>query len=258
MKSKIKIKIVVTSPEEVLKGRAAELLLEEYPELAVTHQDFLLLLSVIATDLLAKRRDIKAVRDAGKGLSKSEKSLAAVQLYLYTKYLFRIEEFRRIGEVSIEKMASKWVEGEDISDRLLKHQAVLRKIRRRMKALMDVTDKYSVGNIFTGLGLLAEVNHQLGEEGPRIGLQRLSSCSERGEAEWLDDSDQSVEETRSWRGSWMDEDSGTSMCSSISNSSTGKSGAWSPGAIPRRRLLSFHCIADTVAVLTKSYQIRIR
>ena len=73
----------------------------------------------------------------------------------------------------------------------------------------------SVGNIFTGLGLLAEVNHQLGEEGPRIGLQRLSrfvtcesksclekstfcSCSERGEAEWLDDSDQSVEETRSW------------------------------------------------------------
>ena len=59
---------------------------------------------------------------------------------------------------------------------------------------MDVTDKYrwyfnmfncsrcnrliayfeSVGNIFTGLGLLAEVNHQLGEEGPRIGLQRLS------------------------------------------------------------------------------------
>ena len=75
MKSKIKIKIVVTSPEEVLKarfipclcsetqflfqnakvllksavlaslepliivqGRAAELLLEEYPELAVTHQ----------------------------------------------------------------------------------------------------------------------------------------------------------------------------------------------------------------------------
>ena len=57
-----------------------------------------------------------------------------------------------------------------------------------MKALMDVTDKYrwyinivhiviafkSVGNIFTGLGLLAEVNQQLGEEGPGIGLQRLS------------------------------------------------------------------------------------
>ena len=32
----------------------------------------------------------------------------------------------------------------------------------------------SVGNIFTGLGLLAEVNQQLGEEGPGIGLQRLS------------------------------------------------------------------------------------
>ena len=63
---------------------------------------------------------------------------------------------------------------------------------------MDVTDKYrwvftifnsycdcdhlahflSVGNIFTGLGLLAEVNQQLGEEGPRIGLQRLSRFGE--------------------------------------------------------------------------------
>ena len=29
---------------------------------------------------------------------------------------------RRIGEVSIEKMASKWGEGEDISDLLVKHQ----------------------------------------------------------------------------------------------------------------------------------------
>ena len=29
---------------------------------------------------------------------------------------------RRIGEVSVEKMASKWGEGEDISDLLVKHQ----------------------------------------------------------------------------------------------------------------------------------------
>ena len=57
-----------------------------------------------------------------------------------------------------------------------------------MKALMDVTDKYrlsfnsweladldvaSVGNIFTGLGLLAEVN-QLEEDEPGVGVQRLS------------------------------------------------------------------------------------
>lgn len=256
---KSKIKIVVTSPEEVekyCKGRTKELLLEEYPELAVTHQEYLLLLSAIATDLLEKRKDIKAVRrDAGKCLSKSEKSLASVQLYLYTKYILRIEEFRRIGEASIEKMAFKWAEGEDISDRLLKHQAVLRKIQRRMKALMDVTDKYSVGNIFTGLGLLAEINQQLGEEGPRSGLQRLRSCSERMENEWLDDSDQSVGEIKS-RGSLMD--SRTSMSSSFSNSSTGESEARSPGVVPRRRLLSFHCVADTVAVLTKSYQIRIR
>jgi len=252
---KSKIKIVVTSPEEVHKGRTGELLLEEYPELAVTHQEYLLLLSAIATDLLAKRKDIKAVRrDAGKCLSKSEKSLASVQLYLYTKYLLRIEEFRRIAEVSVEKMAFKWAEGEDISDRLLKHQAVLRKIQRRMKALMDVTDKYSVGNIFTGLGLLTEMNQQLGEERPR----RLSSCSERRGNEWLDDSDQSVGETKSCRGSLMDGDSWTSMSSSFSNSSAGESGERSPGVVPRRRLLSFHCVADTVAVLTKSYQIRIR
>lgn len=251
---KSKIKIVVSTPEEVLQGRSAELLLEEYPDLAVTHQDFLLLLSVITSDLLIKRRDIKAARLTGKMLSKSEKSLATVQLFLYTKYLMRIDEFRRIGESSVEKMASKWEEGEDISNLLVKHQAVLRKIRRRMKALMDVTDKYSVGNIFTGLGLLAEVN-QLEEDEPGVGVQRLSSCSERSESDWLDDSGQS-EESESSRGSLME---GTSMTSSISSSSSGECRAESPPVpIPRRRLISFHCIADTVAVLTKSYQLRTR
>ena len=79
-------------------------------------QDFLLLLSVITSDLLIKRRDIKvglkevvlfihpndcpitfqAARHTGKMLSKSEKSLATVQLFLYTKYLMRIDEFRYI------------------------------------------------------------------------------------------------------------------------------------------------------------------
>ena len=79
-------------------------------------QDFLLLLSVITSDLLIKRRDIKvglkevvlflhpndysmtfqAARLTGKMLSKSEKSLATVQLFLYTKYLMRIDEFRYI------------------------------------------------------------------------------------------------------------------------------------------------------------------
>ena len=79
-------------------------------------QDFLLLLSVITSDLLIKRREIKvglkeavlffhpndysttfpAARHTGKMLSKSEKSLATVQLFLYTKYLMRIDEFRFI------------------------------------------------------------------------------------------------------------------------------------------------------------------
>ena len=58
---------------------------------------------------------------------------------------------------------------------------------------MDVTDKYrlsfnprelahldvaSVGNIFTGLGLLAEVS-QLEEDEPGVGVQRLSRFSRK-------------------------------------------------------------------------------
>ena len=43
----------------------------------------------------------------------------------------------------------------------------------RLKLLANFQSD-SVGNIFTGLGLLAEVNHQLGEDGSGIGLQRLS------------------------------------------------------------------------------------
>ena len=52
-------------------------------------------------NILTQSNILQAVRrDAGKCLSKSEKSLASVQLYLYTKYLLRIEEFRYVANVN--------------------------------------------------------------------------------------------------------------------------------------------------------------
>ena len=70
-------------------------------------------------------------------MTKTERSLATVQMFLYSKYLLRIEDFRsqnaeclfslqsnirRITEVSLVKMANQWAEGEDVTKRKDKHQ----------------------------------------------------------------------------------------------------------------------------------------
>jgi len=259
---KNKIRIVVSSPEnvnnEVNKGRSAELLLQEYPELAADHQAFLLLLSVITKDLQEKRKDIKAAREEEKKLTKTERSLATVQMFLYSKYLLRIEDFRRITEVSLVKMANQWAEGEDVTKRKDKHQAILRTIRRRMKSLMDVTDKYSVGNIFTGLGLLAGVNKSLGDDGPELGMSRNTSNIERSTAGASGANCRNGgQEESSFLSTDTDSfgDLGITRSSSFSLSASGDWIEERPNTLPRRRS-SFHCVADTVAVLTKSYHLK--
>jgi len=254
---KNKIRVVVSSPEnvnnEVNKGRSAELLLQEYPELAADHQAFLLLLSVITKDLQEKRKDIKAAREEEKKLTKTERSLATVQMFLYSKYLLRIEDFRRITEASLVKMANQWVEGEDVTKRKDKHQAILRTIRRRMKSLMDVTDKYSVGNIFTGLGLLAGVNKSLGDDGPELGMTRNTSNIERSTAGVSNANCRNGGQEESSMDSFGD--LGITRSSSFSLSASGDWTEERPNTLPRRRS-SFHCVADTVAVLTKSYHLK--
>ena len=70
-------------------------------------------------------------------MTKTERSLATVQMFLYSKYLLRIEDFRsqnaacmfslqsiirRITEASLVKMANQWAEGEDVTKRKDKHQ----------------------------------------------------------------------------------------------------------------------------------------
>ena len=71
------------------------------------------------------KSNFQAAREEEKKLTKTERSLATVQMFLYSKYLLRIEDFRsqnaeclsslqsnirRITEVSLVKMANQWVE----------------------------------------------------------------------------------------------------------------------------------------------------
>ena len=84
-----------------------------------------------------QKSNFQAAREEEKKLTKTERSLATVQMFLYSKYLLRIEDFRsqnaecllslrliirRITEVSLVKMANQWAEGEDVTKRKHKHQ----------------------------------------------------------------------------------------------------------------------------------------
>jgi len=227
------IRVVLTAAEEDLLTSEVEALLEEHPGLAAGHSQFHSLLGAIARDLEDKRADIKAARGS-EGISPSERRLAKVQVFLLAKYLARVAAFRRRTAESLANIGLRRALGEDVERRVAEHEAAVVKMRRRVKSLVDVTDKYSVPNIFTSLGVISELGQELRPQ------DRLSRSSEGGWSEYSSDSRDSY------------------SSSLASNATLGSTGSCSPPhqQPSRRRLVSFHCIADTVAVLTRTYNLK--
>jgi hypothetical protein len=112
--------------------------------------------------------------------------LARVQAFMLARYLLRLGSFRwvpapapgprALAEEAVARLAAR--PAGEVAGEVAGHLALLGKMKRRMKSMLDVSDKYSVGNMFAGLGVLAELGQELGEE-----RGRLSRSTEEGSAD---------------------------------------------------------------------------
>ena len=134
-RQKCNVSIVITAPNS---SPALTSLFTPFPPLQVAQEEFLLLLSIITTDLQEKGEDMKAAR-ANKESLPRERRLASLQLFMLAKYRARIQLFMTRSEASVEVLASLLSLGQRVQERLERHLAVLARMKRKIKSMLDVS-----------------------------------------------------------------------------------------------------------------------
>ena len=143
--NKTGIKIVVTDCEKKVGQLASPCsitsLFRSYPDLQKMNADFTELSCVVKRDLENKTVILMNLRDDKKS-TRSDKSYARIQLFMLNQYNQRLTRFDFLYQQSLLKMSKRYLCGDDLSDMFRVHGDIVTKMKRRMKMMMDVTEKY--------------------------------------------------------------------------------------------------------------------
>ena len=136
---------------------------EEYQHLRKMNTDFEQFLNVVLDDLSIKLSNLMQFRTS-ETTNMHDKSYATLQIFMLQKYSARIHNFKTVSVQSIENICQAHREHEDphAGARLVeKYSKVLGKMKRRMKHMIDVSEKYAVVEIFDTINILNEVSKDL-------------------------------------------------------------------------------------------------
>ena len=143
--NKTGIRIVVTDYEEKVGKLASPCsittLFKSYPELQKINADFTEFSCVVKRDLDDKTVVLMNLKE-DKWSTRSDKSYARIQLFMMNQYVKRLSRFDFLHQQSLLKMSKRYLRGEDLTDMVTVHGNIVTKMLRRMKMMMDVTEKY--------------------------------------------------------------------------------------------------------------------
>lgn len=143
--NKTGIKIIVTDYEKKVGQLASPCsitsLFKSYPELQKINADFREFGCVVKRDLDSKIVILMNLRD-DKRSTRSDKSYARIQLFMLNQYIQRLARFDFLLQQSLLKMSKRYLFGDDLSDMIRVHGEIVTKMKRRMKMMIDVTEKY--------------------------------------------------------------------------------------------------------------------
>ena len=143
--NKTGIKIVVTDCEKKVGQLASPCsitsLFRSYPDLQKMNADFTEFGCVVKRDLEKKTVILMNLRN-DKRSTRSDKSYARIQLFMLNQYNQRLTRFDFLYQQSLLKMSKRYLCGDDLSDIFRVHRDIVTKMKRRMKMMMDVTEKY--------------------------------------------------------------------------------------------------------------------
>jgi len=121
---------------------------EQLEQLRKTQEEFEKFLKVVEDDLSEKVEKLKEFKkDRASG--RSEKNYATLQLFMLSKYVNRVGRFKEVAEKSLneineEKVNKIETDSDKLSNKITNHIHDLAKMKRRMKHMIDVSDKHAV------------------------------------------------------------------------------------------------------------------
>lgn len=138
--------------------------LERFIELKQVHTDFERFLGVVQADLEEKLDKLKRFK-ASDNINIHDKSYASLQIFMLHKYSHIVENFKTVSVKSAVNISKKLDKDKnkvkDIDDLVNQYKAILERMKRRMKRMIDVTEKYAVVEIFDTINLLTAASDDL-------------------------------------------------------------------------------------------------
>lgn len=120
------------------------LLCQVSESLAQSQQNFLSFLNVVQEDIRTKHEQwcgIRRMCDTSQG--KNVRVFASIQQFMLLRYQRRISDLREVVMESARRLCREYLEGAEAIDQLIEiHARILVKIKRRLKHMIDVSDKY--------------------------------------------------------------------------------------------------------------------
>ena len=162
--NKTGIRIIVTDYEkkvgEIASPSSIIQLFKSYPQLEKINADFTEFGCVVKRDLDDKTVILMKLRDDKKS-TRLDKNYARIQLFMLNQYNQRLTKFNFLYQQSLLKMSKKYLGGEDLTDMVRVHGDIVIKMKRRLKMMIDVTEKYVDVEVIEAVNQMKNFCHDL-------------------------------------------------------------------------------------------------
>ena len=145
---KLKILITITDTEVVkIPENQFHSLFNQFENLRKSQTDFDQFLVMVRIDLMTKSDGLKKIKTCELS-SRGDKSYARVQIFMLSQYMMRMTKLEDVSKKSIDNICRKHYNDENVEDLVAQHIDVLVKMKRRMKQMIDVSERYAVVDMF--------------------------------------------------------------------------------------------------------------
>lgn len=225
-------------------------------KLAKAQEEFQKFVKVIEDDLKVKVDKMKTFKKT-ESVGRSDKNYATLQLFMLAKYMNRVNRFKEVNAKSLDVIQELFDKKETIDDLVANHILDVSKMKRRMKHILDVSEKYAVidTNFNVSDTFLDDVDSDKVSKTSSVSLQNLEKRNSMDSNSSDDYFSLNSGSPQSSPGSSpmppMSENSSSSV-PSLSTSPSSRPSSISPGPIKPTRS-TFRSLTDHMSVLTKTY-----
>ena len=164
--------------------------------------------------------------------------------------------FQNVANSSLLSISSALENGKEVGGLVEKHMAIVGKMKRRMKQMLDVTEKYAVEDIFDTINLLQQMSNKIKLspiEGEEERVSRLTRRSQSLTVLGVDTVDGTSKSKQTNAGAKLVKTSSSSSSRRSLSPLTERGGGGGGEMVGGRKMNTFKSLGDHLAVLTKTY-----